>query len=35
MIIPILHVVVDIIGKEKGITASELRKKISWLDTVY
>jgi putative transposase len=35
MIIPPRYSVGDVIGKLKGMTASELRKKFSWLAKVY
>jgi putative transposase len=35
MIIPPKYAVSDVIGKLKGKTASELRKKFSWLAKVY
>jgi len=35
VIIPPRYAVADVIGKIKGMTASELRKKFSWLATVY
>jgi len=35
MIIPPRYVVSDVIGRLKGMTASRLRKKFSWLSKVY
>jgi putative transposase len=35
MIIPPKYAVSDVVGKVKGRTASELRKKFSWLEKVY
>jgi len=35
MIIPPRYAVSDVIGRVKGMTASRLRKKFSWLSKVY
>jgi len=35
MIIPPKYAVSDVIGRVKGMTASRLRKKFSWLSKVY
>jgi len=35
MIIPPRYAVSEVMGKLKGMTASRLRKKFSWLDKVY
>jgi len=35
MIIPPKYAVSDVLGNLKGITASQLRKKFSWLGKVY
>ena len=35
MIIPPKYAVSDVVGKVKGMTASQLREKFSWLGKVY
>ena len=35
MIIPLRYAVSDVVGKMKGITSSELRKKFGWLKKRY